>query len=541
MGSMIDNGVTSEQSPPPSKRATQAKRIAEHAGIGVGALTIKIVMLCLVDAIALYAVWVLFLHDEWLVLGIVVVITILINWIYFSKRMIPAKYLTPGLVFLAVFQLFVLGYTAYIGFTNYGTGHIGSKDQAIGSLLSSALERVPDSPTYKVTVVDQFGEIGFLVTEPDGDVSVGTAESPLQTVTNATVENGKAVALDGYTSLTFTEVLARSNEISSLAVPFSDDPNDGALRSPDGSNGYLYTSWMFYDEVADSITNLRTGVVYSDIGTGAFTSADGRELLPGWQVPVGFDNFVRALTDESIRGPLVNVTIWTFVFAGLSVATTFFLGLFLAIVFNDMRMRGRRFYRVLMILPYAFPSFLSALVWAGMMNGSFGFINQVLLGGASVPWLTDPWLAKVSVLIVNLWLGFPYMFLVCMGALQSIPEDITEAAKVDGARPWGVFRYIKLPLLLVTVAPLLISSFAFNFNNFNLIYMLTDGGPRDTSASITVGHTDILISMVYKVAFTGQLRDYGLASAFTIIIFVVVAAISIISFQKTKSLEELNG
>jgi arabinogalactan oligomer/maltooligosaccharide transport system permease protein len=179
-------------------------------------------------------------------------------------------------------------------------------------------------------------------------------------------------------------------------------------------------------------------------------------------------------------------------------------------------------------------------VWAGMMNESFGFINQVLLGGASVPWLTDPWMAKLSVLIVNLWLGFPYMFLVCMGALQGIPEDVNEAAVMDGANPWQIFRRIKLPLLLVTVAPLLISSFAFNFNNFNLIYMLTGGGPRFSDVSIPVGHTDILISMVYKVAFVGANRDYGLASAFAIIIFVLVALISYLSFRQTKVLEELN-
>ena len=103
-----------------------------------------------------------------------------------------------------------------------------------------------------------------------------------------------------------------------------------------------------------------------------------------------------------------------------------------------------------------------------------------------------------------------------------------------------MFRLIKLPLLLVSVAPLLIASFAFNFNNFNLIYMLTGGGPRDAEASVNVGATDILISMVYKVAFTGQTRDYGLASAFSIIIFILVAVISIISFRKTKALEDLN-
>ena len=175
-----------------------------------------------------------------------------------------------------------------------------------------------------------------------------------------------------------------------------------------------------------------------------------------------------------------------------------------------------------------------------MLSESFGFVNQVLLGGAEIPWLTDPFLAKVSILIVNLWLGFPYMFLVATGALQSIPDDVVEAATVDGAKPWAVFRLIKLPLLLVTMAPILIASFAFNFNNFNLIYMLTGGGPRDHLASVNVGSTDILISMVYKVAFTGQARDYGLASAFSIIIFILVAVISIVSFRKTKALEELN-
>jgi arabinogalactan oligomer/maltooligosaccharide transport system permease protein len=288
------------------------------------------------------------------------------------------------------------------------------------------------------------------------------------------------------------------------------------------------------------MTDLNTGTVYSDIGTGAFTAENGEELLPGWQIFVGFDNYARAFTEESIRGPLVYVTIWTFAFAIISVAGTFFLGLFLAIVFNDARMRGRRWYRAGILLPYAFPAFLSVLIWQGMMNQSFGFLNQVLFGGASIPWLTDPTLAKFSVLLVNLWLGFPYMFLICLGALQSIPEELTEAATVDGARPWAVFRLIKLPLLLVTVAPLLIASFAFNFNNFIVIYALTNGGPRDINAPIPVGHTDILISMVYKVAFTGQNRDYGLASAFSILIFIIVAVIAIILFRRTKALEDLN-
>lgn len=531
---------TVERTAPPTKRQRQATKIAEAASGPLGWILLKILLLAIVDAVALYAVFVLAANREWLVLGIVVAVAVVVNYIYFSRKRIAAKYLTPGIIFLIIFQVFTLLYTGYIGFTNYGTGHNGTKDQAISSLLASAQERVEDSPSYPVTVVEQFGTYGLLATDPDsGDALLGTAEQPLQEV-DAEFDNGQAVAVDGWTTLPLATVFTLSDELADLSVPFSDDPNEGSLRAPDGQKGYLYVSTLAYDESADTITDTRTGTVYADTGEGAFTADDGEQLLPGWQTTVGFDNFVRAVTDSSIRGPLISVTLWTFAFAFISVATTFFLGLLLALVFNNTRMRFRNGYRIILILPYAFPMFLSALVWAGMMNESFGFINQVIFGGASIPWLTDPNLAKFSVLLVNLWLGFPYMFLVCMGALQGIPEDVNEAAVMDGANPWQVFRRIKLPLLLVTVAPLLISSFAFNFNNFNLIYMLTKGGPRFTDASIPVGHTDILISMVYKVAFTGQTRDYGLASAFTVLIFIVVAAISIISFRKTKALEELN-
>lgn len=538
---MTETLQATEKPAPPSPRQRRAFRIADAAAGPVRWLILKIVALAVVDAIAVYAVFVLLLNREWLVLGLVVAVTILVNWIYFSRKRIAPKYLTPGIILLIVFQIFTLVYTAYIGFTNYGTGHNGSKEQAVASLMRSALERVEDSPTFGVTVVERFGELGLLVTDPtDDDVSVGTNTIPLESVEGAQMENGKAVAVDGWTSLSFSDVIARSGEIESLAVPFSDDPNDGAIRTPDGQNGYQYVSSLEYDETADTMTDTNTGEVYTDNGEGAFVSESGEELLPGWQVWVGFDNFVRALTDETIRGPLVSVVIWTFVFAAVSVASTFFLGLLLAITLNKPAMRGRNTYRIMLILPYAFPAFLGALIWAGMMNESFGFINQVLLGGAEVPWLTDPALAKFSILLVNVWLGTPYMYLVCLGALQGLPEDVNEAAVMDGANPWQIFRRIKLPLLLVTVSPLLIASFAYNFNNFNLIYMLTNGGPRFPDTAIPVGHTDILISMVYKVAFTGQNRDYGLASAFTILIFIVVATIAIVLFRRTKALEELN-
>ena len=145
----------------------------------------------------------------------------------------------------------------------------------------------------------------------------------------------------------------------------------------------------------------------------------------------------------------------------------------------------------------------------------------------------------MSIILVSLWLTFPYFFLVCLGALQSIPAELTEAARVDGGGRLQIFRRVTLPLLMVAVAPLLIASFAFNFNNFNNIYFLTAGGPAATDQSVA-GSTDILISYTYKIAFqAGKGQDYGLATSMAIVIFFIVGTISALSFARTKALENL--
>ncbi|MEE1622421.1 ABC transporter permease subunit [Zafaria sp. J156] len=532
---------TATRPPAPAPRPAPKRRTPRGPDSVVGILA-KIVLLGLVDAIAVFVLFQLAVAGEWLVFGISLAVTLVVNWIYLRRGGLPAKYLAPGIFFLLVFQVFVMVFSTYIAFTNYGDGHNSSKEDAIASIQLSAQERVPDSPQYAASVLDRDGELFLLVTDPEGNVRLGGNEQPLEeAVPNATGPTGAATGVDGYTTLQFAELLQRQQEMSTLSVPFSDDPGDGSLRTPDGSTAFVFKPKLSYDSATDSFTDTVTGVVYTDSGEGTFAAPDGSELSTGWKINVGFENFVRAFTDPNLQGPLFQVVLWTFGFAVLSVLTTFALGLFLAIAFNRADLKGKRIYRVLMILPYAFPAFLSGLVWSGLLNPEFGFINNALLGGAAIPWLTDPWLAKFSVLLVNLWLGYPYMFLVCTGALQSLPEEVDEAARMDGAGPWTVFRAIKLPLLLVSLAPLLISSFAFNFNNFNVIYMLTGGGPRFADTTFDIGATDILITMVYKVAFgTGTGRDYGLASALAIIIFVIVATVSAISFRKTRALEEIN-
>jgi arabinogalactan oligomer/maltooligosaccharide transport system permease protein len=305
----------------------------------------------------------------------------------------------------------------------------------------------------------------------------------------------------------------------------------------------------FFTAIADDdYGNYVAGDVFKPSSDGYFHingDVTQAKLDGGWRVEVGLANFQTIFTDVQLRAPLLKVITWTFVFAFLTVLTTFILGLLIAFLFNHEKLRGKKLYRAVMILPYAFPGFLSAYVWVGLLNRENGFINTVILGQTpgnegNFPWLLEENPARLAVLLVNLWLGFPYMFLITTGALQSIPSELNEAAEIDGASAWQNFRLIKLPLLLISIAPLLISSFAYNFNNFSIIYLLTKGGPNDSGVTdYDVGGTDILITFVYKIAFSGTGQNYGLASAFSILIFFVIATISLISFRRTKAFEEI--
>ncbi|GAA4848050.1 ABC transporter permease subunit [Luteimicrobium xylanilyticum] len=522
----------------PAPRPTVPPRPESHARRFSPGWIAKLILVGLVDALGVYGIIAAAGVESWWIVAFLVAALAVVNWAYFSRRAVPAKYLVPGLLFLLVYQLFVMAYTGYIAFTNYGDGHNSTKSDAISAIETQNQERLPDSPAFPVAVVTRGDELGFAVVQ-DGKAEVGTADDPLAPVDGATVQAGKVTAVPGWTVLSFADIAGRAEAVTALAVPVSDDAGDGTLRTQNGSVAYVFSPVMQYDAKTDTFTNTKTGVTYTPSDHGNFVSAKGEKLEPGWRVTVGWENFTTMFTDSRLSGIFLKVTLWTFAFAFLSVATTFFLGLFLALVFNDPRVRGRKIYRSLLILPYAFPGFLAALVWSGMLNSKFGFVNQVLLGGANIDWLGDPWLAKLSVLGVNLWLGFPYMFLICTGALQSIPGDVMESARMDGAGAWRAFRSITLPLLMVSVAPLLISSFAFNFNNFTLIYLLTGGGPDFVGAPVPVGSTDILISMVYSVAFGTGSNDYGLASAVSILIFIVVGVISWIGFRRTRTLEEL--
>lgn len=263
-------------------------------------------------------------------------------------------------------------------------------------------------------------------------------------------------------------------------------------------------------------------------------------IEPGYVTTIGLRNFSKIFTTRNITAPFMRVFVWTVLWAFFSVITQFAVGLMLALVFNAGDLKGRIIYRTLFILPYAIPFFVSVLMWRGFLNDEFGVINLAL--GLDIPWLFEPSgiMPKISVLLVNLWLGFPYMMIISLGALQSIDDSMYEAADVDGASKFQQFWGITLPLLLMALGPMLVGSFAFAFNNFAGIYLLTSGGPVMASG-VLPGHTDILISYTYKLAFGHTQTDYGLASAVGIIVFFIIGSITFFNFKYTGTFKEVDN
>lgn len=538
----------STQAPPQSApdQSTPAPLRESHAqrwrGPGWGFL-VKLILMALVNAFGIMTVISAWRAESWIVLVAIVLLVAFADWVYFTKRALPLKYLLPGLVFLLVFQVFIFGYTAYIAFTNYGTGHVGSQEQAVNAALIQGERRVEGSPTYPLSVVQRGDELGFAIVDDDGDVQVGSVLDPLTEAQDAEIgSSGAPTEVPGWTVIPRATLLTDADlqsEITSLRVPVSDDPNDGSIRTREGATGAVYESTLVWDAEAQTITDTTSGVVYAASETGSFVADDGTALPTGWYVNVGFDNFAKLFTDRVLGGTLLSVTVWTFAFAILSVVLSFAVGLGLALVYNDPRVKGRRLLRALFILPYAFPAFMAALLFRGMFNAEFGVINDLFFFGGQINWLGDPWLTRAAVIFVNVWLSYPYWFLVCTGALQSLPGDTLEAAEIDGAGRWQRFRAIVLPLLLVSTAPLLIASFAVAFNNFTVIYTFNNGGPGIPGAPYALGSTDILVSAIYDVSgVSGGAADYGLASALSIIAFIVVGVISALSFRQTRKLEE---
>ena len=274
----------------------------------------------------------------------------------------------------------------------------------------------------------------------------------------------------------------------------------------------------------------------------AFTSYDRNHQTPGnlfdW---VGLANFREMFKSGGIlANTFWPVLQWTFIWAIFSTVTCYILGLLLAIVINREGTRFKGFWRFIFVLSIALPQFVSLLTMRTIFNTN-GPVNVILRKleiidiTASVPFLTDPTIAKITIICINIWIGVPFTMLNTTGILNNIPKDLYEAAKVDGANAFVTFFKITMPYMLFIMTPTLITAFVGNINNFNVIFLLSGGGPESIEY-YTAGKTDLLVTWLYKLTITN--KDYNLGAVIGIIVFVIMATLSLLVYRKTSSYKD---
>lgn len=522
---------------------------------------IRLLSLAVLDAMSMVFLWTLAANGRYPITAVVFLVTAGINVAFLFEKAYPLRWFSPGLALMIIMLVYPTAYTIYVAFTNYGDGHLLTKAQVVNQLESVTFSP-EDAPEFSWTAYrSESGEFAlWLQSGPEsaeaaeaggtaeggdflalpGEPLIGAADAPAALRASRDA-GGIPREMPGYRRLNRIDVVRFLDAISE--VEFGAPPRTVRVLSLDRAR--RVERRYLYDGETDRITDRLEGTVYRP-KRGTFTAEDaeeGKTLRPGFWVAVGAENFRRLFTSPALTGPFLRVFLWTFIYAILSVVLAFSFGLFFALVFNHPKMPGKRVIRSLMLIPYALPAFISVNIWRAMFSRHFGVIHNALesLFGGSPLWLADPFWARIGILIVQTWLGFPYMMLICTGALQSLPSELFEAATIDGAGPWRKFRNLTLPLLLVSVGPLLIGSFVFNFNNFTVIDIYAEGGPPMAGTVTPAGHTDILITYIFRLAFAGgRGADYGYAAAITIVIFVVLAVITALQFRYTRIWEEIS-
>ncbi|SFU31284.1 carbohydrate ABC transporter permease [Butyrivibrio sp. INlla21] len=277
----------------------------------------------------------------------------------------------------------------------------------------------------------------------------------------------------------------------------------------------------------------------------AFTNYDKNHQSPSnlftW---VGLDNFKNILSfgSQGMGYTFVRVLAWTLVWAFLATFVDYFLGLGVAMLINKKGIKFKKLWRTILVLTIAVPQFVSLLyimrLFApdGLINGyliKWGVINSY------IPFWADPMLARITILVVNIWIGIPYMMLITTGILMNIPEDLYESARIDGASGWQMFKSITLPYMMFVTGPYLLTQFTGNLNNFNVIYLLTQGRPQSMSLKGNAGNTDLLVTWLYKM--TVNETNYKMAAVIGIMVFIVTAVVMLSVYNRLPSVRDEEG
>jgi arabinogalactan oligomer / maltooligosaccharide transport system permease protein len=521
-----------------------ASKSSRSSSTTLGGNLLRIFGLLVFDAFSLFFVYLLLSDGYWQFATVIGAVMLLINYVFLREGAYPLRWMSPGLSFMILISAYPIIFTIYIAFTNFGTGNLLPKTQAVEVLEQRQF--LPEAGvSYNFTIFKhtESGEFVLWLTADDGDGFWALrADSQFSEPGTFTInDEGIPENVAGYESLTRRELIPAISELD--GINFGIAPNIVRLT---GINTAAELEQRYvYDADQDAILDRQNDILYvADEEVGEFVSADGASLIPGYQVTVGLTNFERFITNPSFRGPLLLILGWTTAFALLSVFLSFSLGLLIAIAFGR-DMPFQKIIKSALIIPFAVPQVITILIWKGLWNPLNGAVSNGLANifNQSVGWpptFSDALWVKIALIVVNVWLAYPYFMLVNSGALQAIPQDMFEAADIDGANGWQKFRSLTLPLLLVGVGPLLLGSFTVNFNSFNVIFLFNGGGPPMVGTSTPAGHSDILISYVYRLAFgSGGGQDFGYASAITIIIFLMMVVITLIQFRYMRVWEEV--
>ncbi len=521
---------------------------------GVLGQVVKWAAAAVVALLLLYLVWTIYLAGQ-VVLAVACLTAFCIGfYVYLAKGAYNWRYLFPGIAGMLVFVVFPLIYTIQIGFTNYSSRNLLAFDRATLYLLDQTV--AGEGRPYSFTLHAEGDEFRLMFESKGGDANEeaaaadGAGQQPaasapqiyvtpplaLLAPTPPTVVDALPLAAGSFEpkqALGIRDVITHRDVLSEIKVRFP----DGTQASMTGLREFAPLQRVYKQNSDDTLTNLKTGEVLTpNFDSGFYETQAGEQVRPGFKTDIGFGNYARMLNDPDFRGPFIAIFLWTVIFAGLTVLFTLIVGTTLAVLLNWEALRFRTVYRTLLFLPYAVPGFISILVFKGLFNQNFGEINLILdnLFGIKPGWFADPFLAKVMILIVNTWLGYPYIMVLCTGLIKAIPSDLYEASAIAGAGPLTNFFKITAPLIIKPLTPLLISSFAFNFNNFVLIALLTNGRPDFLNTKVPAGTTDILVSYTYRIAFQDSGQNFGLAAAISTVIFILVAILSMINLRLTR-------
>jgi maltose/maltodextrin transport system permease protein len=504
----------------------------------------------LIGLINLYAVTVMYMQGETIFALVFLILVATGLYIFSAPQTYVHRYIFPGVATMFIFIVFPLTYTVWIAFTNYSATNILTFERAQRYHLSQSFQVEGQNydyalfgegtDTYRLALTATTGEryistpVELRIPDPKAPPPAATAPIEIDLIASEALPEQAPIAVRDLVRLrsviqNVVAHLPNRNDLrmSGMRQFSATRPLYQVLPSAQGGDGLILVNQQTKGRIAPDMS---IGFYRHLNAEGEFT---GPGIAPGFSVFVGWKNFLRVLTDPGVQGPFLQIFGWTLLFSFLSVVFTLAIGTVLASLVQWEGLAGRGLYRLLLILPYAVPAFISILVFRGLFNQNFGEINMLLsqVFGIKPGWFNDPALARSMLLIVNTWLGYPYMMILCMGLLKAIPGDLYEASAMDGSNFIRDFFSITVPILMKPLTPLLIASFAFNFNNFVLVQLLTQGRPDIIGAQTPAGTTDLLVTYTYRIAFEGSGQDYGLASAIATLIFIMVGVLALINIK----------